>query len=154
MDWPISEQLKSLHTAEIDAINGYEEARSDAEGGGMTPLFQEMIVVHTRNAADLAAELGARFEPRDDDGSFMSTVNRTVMDVRALFGGLGHGVLPGLIDGERRNAHHYAKAIATPDLTTGIRATLANNLSRLDDAITKMEGLSGGPPIAAEDRAG
>ena len=35
--------LKSLHTAAIDARHGYEEALKDAEGHGMTPLFRDMI---------------------------------------------------------------------------------------------------------------
>jgi uncharacterized protein (TIGR02284 family) len=147
MDHSIDETLKSLHTAEIDALNGYEEARHDAEGKGMSPLFQEMITLHTRNGADLNGALGARSEPSDNKGSFMSTVHRTIMDVRALFGGLGESVLTGLIDGEKRNVHHYEKAIATPDLTASVRAVLVSNLSRLEGAIAKMEAPTTHPSV-------
>jgi len=151
MSASIDDEIKSLHTAAIDALHGYEEARKDADGGSMTPLFEEMIVMHTRNAADLAAALRARSEPADDEGSFMSTVNRTIMDVRGLFGGLGGGVLPGLIDGEKRNLHHYDRVIEAPDLTSNIRAILESNRARLREAIARMEDLVDRPGLGQTD---
>jgi uncharacterized protein (TIGR02284 family) len=135
-------EIKSLHTAAIDALHGYEEARKEAEGRSMTPLFQELIVLHTKNAAELATELHARGERADDDGSFMSAVNRTIMDVRGLFGGLGESVLPGLIDGEKRNLHHYDRVIEAPDLTSGLREMLESHRARLQDVVVKMEAMS------------
>ncbi len=81
MTQSIDEALKSLHTAAIDALKGYEAARHDAEGKGMTPLFKEMIAIHTTNAAELAAAMRAHGEGFDDHGSVMSTVNKTIMDV-------------------------------------------------------------------------
>jgi uncharacterized protein (TIGR02284 family) len=134
--------LKSLHTADIDSLHGYEEARKDAEGRGMTPLFQELIVMHTRNAADLAAELQARGERADDEGSFMSAVNRTIMDVRGLFGGLGESVLPGLIDGEKRNLHHYDRVLASADLSANLRVILEGNRTRLEQTLDELEDLA------------
>ncbi len=59
MDRQILDHLKSLHTAAIDARNGYREALEDAEGKGMTPLFRDMIALHERHAAALAGELAA-----------------------------------------------------------------------------------------------
>lgn len=40
--------VSSLHTAAIDARNGYTEALEDAEGKGLTAVFQDMIQLHTR----------------------------------------------------------------------------------------------------------
>jgi uncharacterized protein (TIGR02284 family) len=151
MSHPITEELKSLHTASIDALNGYEEARKDAEGKGMSPLFQEMITMHTKNAGDLAAELHARGEQADSEGSFMSTVNRTIMDVRSLFGGLGESVLPGLIDGEKRNLHHYDRVMQAPDVTGKVNAILEVNRARIEGAIAKMEALDS-RPVSEESR--
>jgi uncharacterized protein (TIGR02284 family) len=148
-DAAVADELKSLHTAAIDSINGYEEARLDAEGGGMTPLFQELITLHTRNAADLAAELHRSGVPAGDDGSFMSTVNRTIMSIRSLFGGLGESVLPGLIDGEERNVSHYDRALELPALPPTARGVCLNNRTRLEDAIEKMRSFRrepGSPP--------
>jgi hypothetical protein len=39
----------------------------------------------------------------DENGFFMSVVHKTIIDVRSLFNGLDDSVLPGLIDGEKRN---------------------------------------------------
>ena len=103
--------LNSLLTAAIDARNGYQEALEDAEGRGLTPLFRDMIAVHDRHADELGAALIDAGEKRDDGGSLMSTVNRTILSVRSLFDGLDASVLPGLIDGEERNAARYDDAL-------------------------------------------
>jgi hypothetical protein len=139
---PIAERLKSLHTAAIDARKGYEAGRHDADGKGMTPLFQEMIVIHTRNEADLSAALGRLGEVADDQGSFMSAVNETILAVRSWFGGLGESVLPGLIDGETRDVAQYDHALERPDLPSDVRAVLTTNRGRLVGAIAEMRALS------------
>jgi hypothetical protein len=139
---PIAERLKSLHTAAIDARNGYEAGRTDAHGQGMTPLFQEMIVIHTRNEADLSAALGRMGEVADDQGSFMSAVNETILAVRSWFGGLGESVLPGLIDGEMRDIAQYDHGLALPDLPPDVRDVLTTNRDRLIGAIEEMRALS------------
>lgn len=120
-----SDQLKSLHTAAIDARNGYQEALEDAEGRGLTPLFRDMIALHDSHAADLGTALIDAGEKRDDGGSFMSTVHRTIMSVRSLFDGLDESVLPGLIDGEERNVGKYDDA-----LKLGFPSTLTGQLKK------------------------
>ena len=132
------DHLKSLHTSAVDARNGYQEALDDAEGRGLTPLFRDMIAVHGGHADELAAELGAAGEKSDDGGSFMSTVHRTIMSVRALFDGLDESVLPGLIDGEERNVGKYDDA-----LKAGFPASLSSLLmaqrARLVEKIAEMK---------------
>ena len=58
----------------------------------------------------------------------MSVVHRTIMNVRSLFNGLDGSVLPGLIDGEKRNVDKYddalqaiRRATASPRLLTAQR---------------------------------
>jgi hypothetical protein len=148
MTQSIDEALKSLRTAAIDALKGHEAARHDAEGKGMTPLFKEMIAIHTTNAAALAAGMRAHGEGFDDHGSVMSNVNKTIMDVRSLFGGLGDSVPPSLIDGEKRNVHQYEKALASLDLTASLRPMLTSNLTRLHDALARMAYLAAQSPTA------
>ena len=123
MEHNVLEQLKSLHTHAIDARHGYEEALGDAEGQGLTSLFQEMITLHESNANELAACLARAGAPVNDDGSFMSVVHRTIMSIRSLFNGLGEGVLPGLIDGEERNRSSYDRALEMQDLPADTRAS-------------------------------
>ncbi len=135
----LTKTLMSLHTAAIDASNGYEEALKDAEGRGMTPLFHEMITLHQKHSDELAALLRSQGEVSSDDGSFMTTVHRTIMSIRGLFGGLGESVLPGLIDGEKRNVSHYDEACNTHDISPTIRTLLEQQKSELKAAISRMQ---------------
>jgi uncharacterized protein (TIGR02284 family) len=105
------DQMKSLHTTVIDARNGYDEALKDAEGKGLTSLFRDMISIHQTHADALAADLARHGEKVSDGGSFLSTVHRTVISIRSLFGGLDESILPGLIDGEERVLGYYDEAL-------------------------------------------
>lgn len=135
----IIEHLKSLHTNAIDARKGYEEALADADGRGLTGRFRAMIGLHATNADELAGELGRMGEHADSGGSFMSTLHRTIMSVRGLFGGLDESVLPGLIDGERRNVSYYDEALAEPSLAPDQRTLLAAQRERLQAAVAEMQ---------------
>jgi len=137
----IKDDLINLYTHAIDARHGYEEALEDADGRGMTPLFREMTSLHTTNATELAGELARYGEHPDEDGSFMSTVHRTVISVRALFGGLDGSVLPGLIDGEKRNISTYDKILDRDTFAPETRALLARQRDRLEHAVISMEGM-------------
>ena len=133
------EALKSLHTSLIDSRNGYDKAVKDAKGEGETPVFREMLATHARDADEIAACLRSRGAQPDDSGSFMSTVHRTIMDVRSLFGGLDESVLPGLIDGEQRTLGAYDDALkyfsandAEFAILTAQRTALANKIHNLE----------------------
>jgi uncharacterized protein (TIGR02284 family) len=121
MDHAVLDHLKSLHTGAIDARNGYEEALKDAEGHGLTPVFREMISLHAQNASELGSQLASAGEQPDNDGSFMSTIHRTIMSIRGLFGGLGESVLPGLIE------------------PAEVQTLLTRQRDRLQTALTKMQ---------------
>jgi len=133
------DHLKTLHTHAIDARNGYQEALEDAEGKGMTPLFRDMIALHTRNASELTGLLKAGGVQEDDDGSFMSTVHRTIMSIRSLFNGLDESVVPGLIDGEERNVSAYQNTLALPGIAPATRTLLLEQQKRIQSAITDMK---------------
>ncbi len=133
MNEELIDHLKSLHTAAIDARNGYTEALEDAKGQGMTPLFAEMIALHTGNAEELAGELLKLDERPDDSGSFMTTLHRTIM-----IHGLGSSVLPGLIDGETRNVKHYDDVLKESGMPAAVTQLLLSERARLLSAIAKM----------------
>ena len=134
-----TDHLKSLHTALIDARNGYKEALEDAEGKGMTSLFRELMMLHTRDADVLATHLNALGEVVDDNGSFMSTVHRTVMNIRSLFGGLDESILPGLIDGEERILGYYDESIQTSATGTAEHTALVTQRQALHQKIADMK---------------
>jgi uncharacterized protein (TIGR02284 family) len=136
----ILDHLKSLHTCAIDARNGYQEALKQADGKGMTPLFREMMELHERNAAELARALARDNEVADEEGSFMTVVHQTIMDVRSMFDGLEESVLPGLIEGEKRNVSKYHDAI----LSARTRPIIANFLATQRDGIVGKNCCDGG----------
>jgi uncharacterized protein (TIGR02284 family) len=139
LDADILDHLKSLHTSAIDARNGYQEALEDAKGRGMTPLFRDMIALHEGNAAELARELTKSNEIPDEDGSFMSVVHKTIMDVRSLVNGLDESVLPGLIDGEKRNVAKYDDALKQARSATNVVNLLTVQRGKIAQKIALME---------------
>lgn len=133
------ETLKSLATAAIDARNGYEEAFDDAGPRGLAGLFTTMIETHALNARELSLELQDRGVRPDESGSFMTTVHTTIMKVRSLFGGLDDLVLPGLIDGEKRNIAKYEEALRSASADSKLKAILTPQVERLRRQLAGME---------------
>ncbi|MCB1485504.1 MAG: DUF2383 domain-containing protein [Hyphomicrobiaceae bacterium] len=131
--------LKTLHTALIDSRNGYEEALTQAEGGDHIILFQELIAAHQTSTVEIEQRVAALGETPDISGSFMSTINRTMMDVRALFTGLGDAVLPALISSEKRNIELYDAALKVSG--ADYAPILSANRESLIELIGKMERL-------------
>lgn len=132
------DSLKSLHTILIDSKHGYEEALADAEGHGMTQLFRDMISLRIKDGNEIANELVTLGEKADDSGSFMTTVNRAIISLRSLFGGLDESILPGLIDGEKRIVTYYDTALETAASSVD-REILTRQRQNLLKVIADME---------------
>lgn len=109
-----------------------------AGGKGLSGLFAELGALHEKHASELGQILSRRGRTPDKDGSFMSLVHETIMDVRSIIGGLDESVLPGLIDGEKRNVGKYRDALKEP-LDSRDQEMLARHRSELIAAIDKME---------------
>jgi uncharacterized protein (TIGR02284 family) len=139
MQLDMIDELKKLHTNAVDARKGYEEALADAEGRGMTPLFKRMIALHSSNASELGSQLQASGEMPDQDGSFLAHVHRTILSIRGLFGGLDESVLPGLLDGEERNASCYDDAMKMADAPADLRTLLTRQRGRIETEIAAMK---------------
>ncbi len=135
------DRLKSLHTNALDARNGYQEALKDAAGRGMAPVFHDMMTLHDDNATELARELLKANELPDEDGSFMTLVHKTIMDVRSMFNGLDEGVLPGLIDGEKRNVAKYDEALRSPRVSPNLVPLLTGQRDSLLQKIAQMQAM-------------
>lgn len=56
--------------------------------------------MHGKNATELGSILTAAGQDANENGSYMTTVNRAVINMRSPFGDLDERILPGLIDGE------------------------------------------------------
>jgi uncharacterized protein DUF2383 len=105
----------------------------------MTPLFRDMIALHQGNASELARELTKANEIPDENGSFMSVVHQTIMDFRALFNGLDGSVLPGLIDGEKRNVAKYDDALKAAAPAANVIGVLIAQRHKIAQQIALME---------------
>jgi Domain of unknown function (DUF2383) len=97
-----------------------------------------MSALHAKNATELGSILRAAEQEADENGSFMTTVDRAVSNIRALLGDLDQRILPGLIDGEKRIVSYYDDAIAAAgagsnrDVLLSQRATIEKKMSDME----------------------
>lgn len=131
--------LKDLHTKLIDSRNGYEEALRQAEGDDHIIVFQELAAAHQTASVEIELRLVALGVTPETSGSLLSTLNQTMMDIRALFTGLGDAVLPALISAEQQNVASYDGAIAGAG--ADFAPILVASRQTLLDLIGKMERL-------------
>ncbi len=134
--------LRRLHTDAVDAMNGYTEALKDSDGASVFQLFEEMSDFHRKAASELAEEMIRLGEKPDYNGSFMSTVHRSIMKLRSLVGGLDGSVLPGLIDGEERNLTQYNEALETGGLRAAAIMIVARQREDLAVKVARMRAES------------
>jgi len=69
----------------------------------------------------------------------MTVVHKTIMDIRSLFNGLGQSVLPGLIDGEKRNISKYDDALKDAKTPPALAKLLSAQRGRIAQKIALME---------------
>jgi uncharacterized protein (TIGR02284 family) len=89
-------------------------------------------------AAEIAGPLTSLGEKPDADGSFMSTVHRTVIDVRSYVTGLDESVLPSLISGEERILGYYDDALTKSAAGNPEYAILVDQRAKLIAKIDEM----------------
>jgi uncharacterized protein (TIGR02284 family) len=131
------ESLSALHTTLVDSRNGYDEALKDAGKAGLVTLFEEMIALRQQATVELEPLLLKAGATPDPEGSFMSTVHRTIISVQSMMTDLDETVLPGFIDGEKRILGYYDDAISKapePD-----RDVLSRQRTALIERIEAME---------------
>lgn len=133
--------LKKLHTALVDARNGYEKAAEDAETPALKSLFEEMIALKNRDHAELHAGLLRMGEHPNESGSFLSTVHRTVIGVRAAVTGLGTNALSSFVSGEEQIVKEYDDALQEVHGDPKITSTLTRQKQTLLTKIATMKAL-------------
>jgi len=137
-----NDALTSLYTALVDSRNGYDEAAKDAGKSGLVSLYQEMIALRRQSIAELEPLLLKAGLTPDRDGSYMSTVHRTIISFQSMLTDLDESVLPGFIDGEKRILKTYDEAIVhsgDPDreVLTRQRAELIERIAEMDRRANK-----------------
>lgn len=105
-----ADSLKKLHTSLVDNCKGYKKAVEDAEPN-VKGLFSKMAALKAKDHAELHAGLMKLGEKPDESGSFMATVHKTVIGVRAATTGLGTNSLSSFVMGEKQIVDQYDGAI-------------------------------------------
>lgn len=131
--------LKSLHTALIDAEEGYDTAVKDAEGPEMRAIFQELRALHQEAHADVHAILVGKGEQPDEAGSFMSMVHKTVVSVRAAVTGLDKPSLTSFANGEERILKDYDAAIEESRGDAPVVDQLRRHRNALQEVVSRMK---------------
>jgi uncharacterized protein (TIGR02284 family) len=134
-----NDTLRTLHTALLDAGEGYREAAKDATDPATAELFREMIALRQRHHAELHKVLAAQGEQPDDSGSFMATIHRTVVGIRSAVAGLDDHSLPSFVSGEELIIDQYDRAIEESIATPSVTALLVSQQKELRGQIEAMK---------------
>ena len=131
--------LAALHTALVDACNGYDEAIRDAQKPDLKAIFERVKTLHQKAHSELHGALRARGLSPDDSGSFMSAVHKTVISVRSAVAGLDDGSLSSFASGEERIVQDYDRAIEGNRDDSALVSTLTRQKTELETAISEMK---------------
>jgi uncharacterized protein (TIGR02284 family) len=133
-----NDELINLHTALVDARQGYIEAEADADKADMKSQFGRMASLHDKAQEAIRDALVDMSEKPNDDGSFMGTVHRTVISIRAAVTGLDAKSLASFASGEERIIKAYDDAIAEQSSHVFVRAMLEDQRAELMAELGKM----------------
>lgn len=130
--------LSSLHTALIDAREGYEKAIEKTDEPLLAPLFQDMMALHGAAHEDVHGFLTAKGEEADETGSFMGNVHKAVISVRSAITGIDHDSLSAFASGEESTLERYDDAIGE-EADPRVRASLEEHRRKLAAKIVQMK---------------
>lgn len=133
-----ADSVKKLHTSLVDNRKGYLKAVEDAEPN-VKSLFSEMAALKERDHTELHAGLMKLGEKPDKSGSFMATVHKTVISVRAATTGLGTNSLSSFVMGEKQVVEEYDEAIGECSSDQDLMAILTRQKKTLLAKIAEME---------------
>jgi hypothetical protein len=111
--------LQELLTRTVDAQHGFDRMLDKAEAD-IRPVVQKFRATHAEHADRIAALIAGAGGTPDMRGGVMSTVNRTVVSLRAMFDGIDADVMSAVREGERSVLNRFDDALAAlPDGAPG-----------------------------------
>lgn len=134
----MSEHLSSLHTALVDAREGYGKAIEKADDADLVRQLRAVDGLHSDAHADVHRLLASRGAEIDEDGSLMGNVHKAVVSVRSAIVGLGEGSLASFASGEERNLTTYDDVIRE-ESDPAARATLAGHRDALAAKVAEIK---------------
>jgi hypothetical protein len=105
------QELLTLQRRTADALAGYVTMVDKAEAS-FRPVAERFRALHDRHNAALVAMLIRHGAEADADGSFMGSVNKAVVSLRALFDEIDEDVMDSIRDGENYVLNAFDDAIA------------------------------------------
>lgn len=105
-----ADALLTLQTRTADALAGYVTMVDKAEPD-FRPVAERFRAIHDRHNTALTAMLIRHGVEPDADGSFMGTVNKAVVSLRALFDEIDEDVMDSIRDGENHVLEAFEEAI-------------------------------------------
>jgi uncharacterized protein (TIGR02284 family) len=131
--------LIALHRRSVDACEGYATMVEKAELS-FRPVAERFRALHAGHADRLARLIAASGSEADTDGTFMGTVNKAVVSLRAIFDRIDADVMANIRSGEDHVLQAFDNALAAsqPAATMGdLRAMRAE----LSDLLAEMRHL-------------
>lgn len=105
--------ITTLHIRSVDTLAGFAKMVEKAEPD-FRPVAEDFRALHARHADRLARILTAHGRTPDQDGTFMATVNATVVSMRAFFDEIDEDVLTAIHNGEDYVLAAFDDALAQP----------------------------------------
>jgi uncharacterized protein (TIGR02284 family) len=133
----MTDHLSALHTALVDAREGYGKAIEKAEDADLARQLRSVDGLHSDAHADIHRLLASRGAAIDEDGSLMGNVHKAVVSARSAIVGLDEGSLASFASGEERNLTAYDDAIRE-ESDPAARATIASHRDALAAKIAEM----------------
>ena len=124
---------RSLQSHTADDLAGYVKMVEKAEPE-FRPLPKQFRALHNRHNAALSAMLLRHGAEPDADGSFMGTLNKTVVSTSALFDEIDEDVMDSIREGE----NHFLTAFDDAMAATGTPPADVTELRDMRDELTVL----------------
>lgn len=128
-----ADALLALQRRTADVLAGYVTMVDKAEPE-FRPVVERFRALHDRHNAALTAILIRHGVEPDADGSFMGTVNKAVVSVRAMFDEIDADVMDSIRDGENHVLEAFDEAITA----TGMPPADVTDLRDMRDELTVL----------------
>lgn len=132
-----NDNLKKLHQVLIDTCAGYEKAVEEAQDASLKSLFADMAGKRRADHRAIHEALIQEGESPDDSGSFMSTLHRAAVKVRAATLGLDKDALSAFVSGEDHVLSAYDDALkeqlSRPALAEELKRQKTNVLEKIQE---------------------
>jgi uncharacterized protein (TIGR02284 family) len=124
--------IATLHTRSVDTLAGFAKMVEKAEPD-FRPIAEDFRALHARHADGLARILAAHGRTPDRDGSFMATVNKAVIAMRAVFDDIDADLMTAIRNGEDHVLTAFDDALAQP-----LSAAESANISEMRDDLRDL----------------